>query len=693
VAVSTGSDKVILSTRDRTVAEKHVPGVHGLHWVGQRNCLWAMAHTNLLQYAVKGDSLSETGRWDYHVAWQATGSGDLSSDCGDGLYLCTPESLLHFDIPTKSFTLVRLERDFRSYSHSRSRGGLVSFGKDSVRRWRVQDPYMPSPPQDNRPEEIRRADRREDAYPALIDFENRVDWEVATSNAVASFLKDRDRQLFGAWAGRLTYRRVAKEGDTNETGLVRFRPRSPVPLPADGFDCFTVWLHGTRFGSGANTDPHTPRPDFWLNILLADGTERQFWLANPGWKNWYPLHLRFTEEELQELRRPGVRFNGFTLAGPMQLDDRVLHFDNIAFFTERFAPLDLKPRAKRNLTPIKGANVGNNTGPGTLPFPVRDETILPPPPVGGPSPEPQFKLAEALGPEPDKLEIVSRRVGKTLIVDFYAPAGSVTGIVSAAASEGRRTGSFAVPFMSYGGSRKQKLLVDILDGRYFRVAQFDWYRSNSSIHTWTDTPDGRACGVCYYPKTDGTYNDLSERLFVTVSDSFDDVMPTVPNPPSPWRAEIGSHGWRNHGSSFRDEDRRLWQAVYDRGIRKMTVTDHETCWRDAGDSYTYRTHAALAKGGDEGMKEYSRFMRETLGFRYGPYNNYVELAPVNGNWTWDMVARRPVSSRSAPGSGHTRQRHRWLRTGRRGSPRNFTASSASAPPIATSIRPFRRGAA
>ena len=636
VAVSTGSDRIVVSTHDDSVSAIGAPGVCGLLWDGRRNCLWAVARTNLLQYALKGGSLSEKARWDYRVAWRDTGAGDISSDGGDGLYLATTEALLHFDPATESFSLVRLERNIRSYSHSRDRGDLMSLGDEGVKRWRMQDPYLPSPPADNRPEEIRRANRTSDAYPPSIDFEVEQEWVVTAKNAVASFKRAQDRQMFGAWTGRLAYR-----GVTNGFSSVRFRPREPLPLPADGCDSFTVWIHGTRFGRGANTDPETPRPDLRLNILLADGTERVYWLANPDWKNWFPVHLRFPERDLAELRRKGACFNGFTLEGTMQQDDRILHFDNIAFFTERFAPLKLERRPQRNLRPLKGANLGMNTGPGRLPFPVREETILPPSPVGGPSPDPVFKLAEVLGPAPEKLEVASRRVGKTLIVDLYAPAGAVTGLVSAAASEGRRTGAFAVPFMAYGSSRSQKLLVDMLDGKFFRVAQFDWYRSNASAHIWQDGPDGRMCGVSYLPRTDGNYNDLSERLFITVSDSLDDVMPTIPNPPSPWRGEVGSHGWRNHGSSFRSEDRRLWQAIYDHGIRKMTVTDHETCWRDGGDSYTYRTHAAPAKGGDAAMLDYSRFMRETLGFRYGPYNNYVELAPVNGNWNWDMASRWP----------------------------------------------------
>ena len=36
-----------------------------------------------------------------------------------------------------------------------------------------------------------------------------------------------------------------------------------------------------------------------------------------------------------------------------------------------------QPRPERNLTPLPGQNLGANTGPGKLPFPTREETILP----------------------------------------------------------------------------------------------------------------------------------------------------------------------------------------------------------------------------------------------------------------------------------------------------------------------------
>ena len=640
VAATAVSGRLVVTDREHVLAAVDIPGVSGLCWDVRRHCLWAIASTNLLSYSFDGKRLAEIGRWDFRVAWQNATGHDVSSDGGGGLFLTTDEALLHFDPETEAFELVRLMRNLRAYSHSHDRGGIFTHHGEGIRRWLVADAHVPSSMADNRAEEIIRSNRTEDSYPSLVDFEDAAEWKVSAEDAVASFRRACDRRMFGKWTGRLAYR-----GRTNGASRVRFRPPQPIELPDNGFDTFTVWVHGTRFGRGANTDPSTPRPDLRLNLVLSDGSERVYWLSNPDWKGWFPIHLRFPAGDRDALHRKGVRFDGFTLKGPMQADERVLHFDNIAFFKERFEPVNIPLRAKRNLASIKGSVEGLNTGEGRLTFPVCEETILPPPPNGGKTPEPTFIIGEVLGSHPDQLQMSRHRVGKTLIVDFYAPAGAVTGFVAAAASEGRRTGSFSVPFMAFGSSRSQKTMVDVLENRFFRVAQFDWYRSNASAFLWKDRPDGgRACGVGYRPKTDGSYNPVSERLFITLSDSLDDVMPTVPNPPSPWRKEVGSRVWRNHGACFREEDRKLWQAVYDHGMRRMMVTDHETCWRDGGESYTYRVHAAPAKGGDAAMLEYSKFMREKLGFRYGPYNNYAELAPVNGNWTWDMAIRRSDGS-------------------------------------------------
>ena len=55
----------------------------------------------------------------------------------------------------------------------------------------------------------------------------------------------------------------------------------------------------------------------------------------------------------------------------------MLYFDNLAVFTEQFQPLAFEPRPKRGIPTPPGHNTGTNTGPGQLPFPTREQTILP----------------------------------------------------------------------------------------------------------------------------------------------------------------------------------------------------------------------------------------------------------------------------------------------------------------------------
>jgi len=62
------------------------------------------------------------------------------------------------------------------------------------------------------------------------------------------------------------------------------------------------------------------------------------------------------------------------------------------------------------------------------------------------------------------------------------------------------------------------------------------------------------------------------------------VLPEIPNPPSPYKKEVGSRLWRSHAASDRARDRAFWQLMYDNGIRNVCVTDHETMWRDGGET-------------------------------------------------------------------------------------------------------------
>ena len=492
--------------------------------------------------------------------------------------------------------------------------------------------------------ELTRAGRTKGDHEPIVGFERTEDaWRAeVTGGAVAKARRAQDYQLFGDWTLRLVYR--AEPMATNP--IVKIRAPKPIALP-DDFDTCTAWIRGTRFGKGANRDPETPNVKIALDFRMSNGTEVTLPFATMDWKNWFLVNRRFSDEERKMLH--GGTFLGFRLTGGTQTSDRMLHFDDICFFRERLDPIRLKPRARRNMKPLPNADQGLNTGVGTLPFPTREETIQPDGALDMPAdgePLPQF-TGGALDPsEQGALDVKTMRRGRTLIADLSASAGKVGAIRLGVPSEGRVVKSFVVPYLSWrragpgGGVKVDMLEIPGQDRPWFRMAMFDWYRSNAGDVQSRNAGKTSELVLVYPPKTDGARNAVSERVFVTLSPRFEDVLPNIPNPPSPWKHVAGRKVWRTHASFDRDHDRRLWRAMNAAGIREVCVCDHETMWRKGGESFTLKTCADPSKGGDEAQRDFTRFMIDELGYLYGPYNNYTDFAPACPNWTRDWVPRK-----------------------------------------------------
>ncbi|MBQ7111046.1 MAG: hypothetical protein IJO06_07490 [Thermoguttaceae bacterium] len=259
--------------------------------------------------------------------------------------------------------------------------------------------------------------------------------------------------------------------------------------------------------------------------------------------------------------------------------------------------------------------------------------------------------------------------GKSLIVDVIALGGRVPAVEFGRVEGVEKPRTFAIPYYLYDYGRRPGALVftpptdgaekaqsddaNPNDGKLFASGHIDWYRSGASYllgkHEVGKTNDGGAYGVVnggseYRTKTDGTRNDVYERFVLTISPTFEETLPTIANPTSPYKHVAGKGVWNAHGATTRDADKRLWRDVWRRGMRRVIVTDHEVCWRDGGESFTFRTKPAPKKGGDAGWVDYSRFMQDELGFVYGPYNNFTDFAPVNEYWSPDMISRLPDGS-------------------------------------------------
>ncbi|MBR5024566.1 MAG: hypothetical protein IKX48_05835, partial [Victivallales bacterium] len=557
-----------------------------------------------------------------------------------------------------------------------------------------------------RPYEMDWANRTEDDHPALVDFERNENWTVDAEGGEGIVERSREQQMFGNYVLKFSYKGV-KSGAS-----FTLRPPQPLPVPAD-FDAVTLWTYGNKFA--IRQDGKTVG-NAVVSVLFKtpDGEEQAIQIIRIHWDEWFLCHIRLTNDQQKLLHQPGTVFSGLKVTNCRTESERTLYFDSLCLYKEAFAPLSFKPRAKRGIDLFPGQDEGVNTGEGRLPFPTRQDTILPDSAAedstnsmsrkgdgavfryegkdgkltiryepktgtwsdltaqwnGGPSFQPLADGGARFagggeGIKPDKAEFLGNYYtkgkyanyaaawklyngdksfevlytfslrGKTFIIDTVAKnENNQAGVVAYGGVKGLSfIEKIEIPYYDYANGRPAVVLAQSGDTPLFLSGHTDWYLSNGSRPRGASADTRKIVQfngfVEYIPKTDGKRNDVYERFFVTISPLFEETLPNIPNPKSPWKHVTGTGLWRAHGAGNRESDKKYWYNIWRYGMRHCIITDHETGWRDGEESFTFRTRPAPGKGGDEGQYDYARYMQDTLGFVYGPYNNFTDFAPVN----------------------------------------------------------------
>ncbi len=551
-------------------------------------------------------------------------------------------------------------------------------------------------PNDGRPYEIAWADRTHDDHEPVLSMTDAAGWRVETKNAAARLESAKDRRLFGPGVVRLVYR------GTGAKPVVRILPPSPVKL-SDAFDTVSLWIYGNNVYYSPKAKG-TPSTTLKADFVDADGKPFSVQIAVIRHLEWWLAQRRLADDLVARASR-GATFTGFTLTGGTNIEDRSLDFTSFCAFKEEFAPVSFKARPQRANRVFPDAPAGINTGAGTLPFPNRALTVVPPAsgerfefrlpsdlsnwddlafsrdggrtwqrfakggglwfapkdPKGSPfrAEFPFTAVTNGIAP----LDVTCRGTcaatgcraelrfhveGQSLVVDVKAEGGGVAEVRFGAWPEPKRPRLVPVPYYVYhcpGSPRPVVLVADTPQGPIFHAATMDWTQSNSSTpfcdpHLVDDSLAANG-GTRYRPRTDGARNPCYERFVYSFGSRCADVLPIVPNSVSPWKHVTGSVVWRAHGAGSRKNDTAYWRRVRGMGLKHILVTDHEVGWRDGNESFTFRTEPAPGKGGDKGQYDYARAMIDEFGFWYGPYNNFTDFAPINGNWSPDRVSRSP----------------------------------------------------
>jgi hypothetical protein len=544
----------------------------------------------------------------------------------------------------------------------------------------------------------------------LVNFEDLSGWTLELhGGASGEVRRSREQQMWGKHVAKFLFT------GTGEKSRVIARPPKPVPIPGS-FDVIDLWGYGSRWFN----DP--AHPIVSLAILLEDarGNEFRIGITEVTWRHWWLIHRRIPSETLALMTLPAA-FSGLEISRLTNKEPRYFYCDSLAIYAEELKPLQFQPQPRRNLKPFRGQIAGLNTGPGTLPFPTREETILPEnrtrdfqttvcelepgrfewryegqdtalvytysprtgnlgeitAHVNGHAPfrplngggvlfadtvasrvaEGRLLSASLVGESVISRFAMGSRVvecefrlwQKSLVIDVWCDGGVATEL-----SFGRVTGVsqprlIRNPYITYQAMSFLYPRVLVSGGQaapLFTSVWFDWYRSNASEPYYVDKPMVTADtaeingGLRYNPKTDGQRNNLYERIFLTVSPRYEEVLPTIANPPSLRQQEGKQVLWTvTEPESFK-QDHALSRRIRSYGINKIMQHSHEATWRDDTGSFTLRDRAAPQKGGDAMLQWYIRAQGE-LGWLQGTYCNYTDLDPVNTNWNPDWVQRSP----------------------------------------------------
>ncbi len=558
------------------------------------------------------------------------------------------------------------------------------------------------------PYEMTWVQRQENPH-TLVDFEDLAGWTLELyGGAEGELRRTREQQMWGQYVAKILY-----SSDTEKARVVA-RPPEPIPIPGR-FDSVEIWGYADRrrHRTGRGTPTH-------VSVLVRDagGLEHRFQMTDVIWMHWWLVHYKVQPHELEKIVWP-ASFSGIEIAmDTKNPDPRYFYCDSLAFYLEELKPLKFKPQPRRNLKPFRGQIIGTNTGPGTLPFPAREETILPAniekdfrvsvrqrgarqfelayegadaklvyeyrpdtgdlgeltvAAAGGPpfrpmagggvrfadTPEGRVSEGELISAEMQgevvaaKFRHRSRIVDyqlrlwqKSLVLDVWCEGGEATGLHFGRVAGVRNPKLIIVPYITYGQANPRVLMAGTPERPIFASIWFDWYRSNASEPYFTREPQVTSNsaeingGMQYLPKTDGQRNNLYERIFVTVSPTYEETLPTIANPPSLRQEEGKRVVWTVTSPRTFQSDHERCRQIRSYGLDKIMQHSHEVTWRDHADSFTLRLRASPQKGGDALLKWYIRAQNE-LGWLQGVYTNYCDFAPVNTNWNPDYVQREP----------------------------------------------------
>lgn len=234
-----------------------------------------------------------------------------------------------------------------------------------------------------------------------------------------------------------------------------------------------------------------------------------------------------------------------------------------------------------------------------------------------------------VGGQTARLTTTAHLEGKSLVLSVHCDRPFIRGLDGGGWGPTLRRQAVGVPYYS-------NPVMFLSRENLFAGAFLDWTNSAASSQSGTRAN--------YDALTDGTRNTLQETLVYTGAWHLDECLPNIPNPPSPYRAELGKRVvldiW---GGAFSVLGERL-HTLADFGIGPAVALIHD--WQRSGYDNALPAHvpANTNLGGDPAMAALVKEGKRD-NVRMALHENYVDYYPNWEGFTDTDIARDSAGAR------------------------------------------------
>ena len=547
-------------------------------------------------------------------------------------------------------------------------------------------------------------DREREHAPQIV-FDDLEGWRMKlVGGAQAELARSEEEPLLGKYSARLRYRGIGP------TSVVEIVPPHPIEL-TDYFDTVDLWLFGNNWAWVPRADTPPVEVSIRLvdaagqhHIVPVGRVNWRFWFLMHKRISWPPEWIQDRLKGRLPMRLASVRVTGITNS-----EDREIYLDSVALYEDAMelpvfgadlSDLPFPTRPDTILPDVKHAvnNSVRRDGTAFVLTAAGDERVQyryepidgslsslqvtvgqgePFKPMEGAGPVLRFGQRNyVLGSPAVNSELLAANVRnaavhmrwrfrtvdgeaeysvalqckqKSLIITWDSKDPVTEFLSLGHIADGANVKLVHVPYLAF--TTRDPWGVVCRDGAWVSVIP-DWYVTNAS--EFGCVPDRRGEGIIQFAgdlryglKTDGLRNPAHERVFLTVSSDFDEIMPNIPNPGPALTDIVRTHLYTHYGGTQPDRFER-WLDILKQynsyGIDHLCVTHHEDTWTEGADvgqgpqEYTMTLDAAPDIGGDAKLKWYMDEVKR-LGYRVGPYTNYADHSPSGKSWDERNIAR------------------------------------------------------